>query len=357
MEPFRVVKPNISCQTLARVPHALIIAQIHLLVFHAAPQPLDNTWSKARPRPSRPTVSLRAAAAPCSLDWSTGPLVGVKDLRLALAQRLLQRLDTACTIQVIDTAQDRTYRRHQSITATRDTHPAASRTSVISALHTWLTRSTLTPRQRYGSLTWSAAGWLSRGLGSIAAHPICRSSRPTRIDRSPGAATGRHPPYPIERVADGASSHRISARCSRPRDGLVIQVPPPQTPPGAWAPQADLRVLGLYQRACLLTGEGHLFFSANPARLSPARCVDRAPPAALPPPWLPPPAGKPRGHLLQDHVLPLGDVHRMDPIGAANSWIVRSPRIASRATLALTSARCCRRCLVITARSSRAPPI
>jgi hypothetical protein len=51
---------------------------------------------------------------------------------------------------VNDNFQLSTNRLYQSITATRYTNPCAIRMYVMSVLHTWLTRSTSTPSNRYG---------------------------------------------------------------------------------------------------------------------------------------------------------------------------------------------------------------
>ena len=42
MQPFPVVKAKIPCQTLARVPHALVVLQIDLLIFDTPPQTLHK---------------------------------------------------------------------------------------------------------------------------------------------------------------------------------------------------------------------------------------------------------------------------------------------------------------------------
>ena len=51
---------------------------------------------------------------------------------------------------VTDSSQLSTNRLNQSITATRYTNPHAIRMYVMSVLHTWLTRSTVVPLNKYG---------------------------------------------------------------------------------------------------------------------------------------------------------------------------------------------------------------
>src|SRR6266480_2114350 len=89
MEPLLVVERNVSCHMLARVPHALVVSPIDLLICDRPPQPLhehvvqgpaaavhaDTDPSFLQPRRQLPTGELR-------------PLVGVEDLRLAPAQRV-----------------------------------------------------------------------------------------------------------------------------------------------------------------------------------------------------------------------------------------------------------------------------
>jgi len=51
---------------------------------------------------------------------------------------------------VLDTAHDRTYRLHQSITATQERNPPWSRIYVLSVLQTWFTGVLGPPRSQYG---------------------------------------------------------------------------------------------------------------------------------------------------------------------------------------------------------------
>src|SRR6185436_11339808 len=54
------------------------------------------------------------------------------------------------TSSVFDSRHDNTNRLYQSITAVRYMNPFGMGIYVISVLHTWFTRSMVTPRNRYG---------------------------------------------------------------------------------------------------------------------------------------------------------------------------------------------------------------
>ena len=183
------------------------------LRHHRATHP----WSRARPRPSlrlcTPPACRRAVNA-WLVNWAPG----------AVWQRSGRPPGQACSSAatphrpalVLDSAQDRTDRRHHSRTATTDTHPDHQRISVRAALHPWVIRVTGTPRQRDGSRACPAAGWLSRGLGERAANPICRrrtrwgcTAEPQRrrqavIRRTPAKGA----------AVSGSSSHRLRCRAS-----------------------------------------------------------------------------------------------------------------------------------------------
>jgi hypothetical protein len=96
--------------------------QIHLLVFDAAPQPLDE--HVVAPGAFAVHADRNAVVGEHAGEGRAGELrtlVGVEDLRLAvLGQRILQPSSTqnAASI-VIDTRQDRTRRLNQSITTAR----------------------------------------------------------------------------------------------------------------------------------------------------------------------------------------------------------------------------------------------
>src|SRR6267142_3054611 len=95
MEPFPMVKREIARQTVPSVPDRLIVSQIHLLVFYAAPQPLHTHVVQG------PTAAIHtdpdASFLQPGRERLTGeldPLVRIKNLWAPLPKRLLQRLDT-----------------------------------------------------------------------------------------------------------------------------------------------------------------------------------------------------------------------------------------------------------------------
>ena len=95
MEPLLVVERKVSCQMLARVPHALVVSQIDLLIFDAVPQPLHTHVIQGAAAAIR-TDSDSSFLQPrreC-LSRELDPLVCIEDLRASLLERPLQRLDT-----------------------------------------------------------------------------------------------------------------------------------------------------------------------------------------------------------------------------------------------------------------------
>ena len=52
MAPLGIVEPEVASQSGAGSGHRLVGVQIHLLVFHAAPQPLDEHIIDPAPLPS-----------------------------------------------------------------------------------------------------------------------------------------------------------------------------------------------------------------------------------------------------------------------------------------------------------------
>jgi len=77
-------------------------------------------------------------------------LVAVEDLRLTPRKACCSASTQNSTSIVTDSDQLRTNRLNQSITATKYRKPSAIRIYVISVLHTWSTRSTVVPLNKYG---------------------------------------------------------------------------------------------------------------------------------------------------------------------------------------------------------------
>src|SRR4029077_20520656 len=98
--PPTVVKSEVLANRSASLADAVVASQIHLLVFDAAPQPLDDDVVSPR------TLAVHADCD-AVLDQQAGErgarklraLVRVEYLRLAvLRQRLLQCLDAECRL-------------------------------------------------------------------------------------------------------------------------------------------------------------------------------------------------------------------------------------------------------------------
>ena len=80
--------------------------QVHLLVFHGAPQPLHEYVVSILPLPVH--ADLHAMVLQDMGELPAGelaPLVGVEHLRPTLPQRLLQGVDTEASFQVLDNRQ------------------------------------------------------------------------------------------------------------------------------------------------------------------------------------------------------------------------------------------------------------
>ena len=100
MEPLRMVQPNISCQTLARVPHALVVAPIHRLPWTTPPQALHPHVVQGAPA-ALPTEAHASLLQPrgTRLAGTRGAWVGGAALRPAPAAGLLPRLQTTPHVQ------------------------------------------------------------------------------------------------------------------------------------------------------------------------------------------------------------------------------------------------------------------
>ena len=95
-----VVEVEIAANRCAGLGYAVVGFEIHLLIFDAAPQPLDENVVAPRAfavHADRDAIFDQQAGERSASELRT--LVGVEDLRLAvLRQRLLQRLDAECRL-------------------------------------------------------------------------------------------------------------------------------------------------------------------------------------------------------------------------------------------------------------------
>ena len=119
--PAAIVEVKIPADGSTSFADAVVGAQIHLLVFDAAPEPLD----KHVVAPSAFTVhadgyAIAGERAGEGLASELRALVGVEYLRLAVArQGVLQRLDAERASIVIDSRHARTRRLNQSSATAR----------------------------------------------------------------------------------------------------------------------------------------------------------------------------------------------------------------------------------------------
>jgi hypothetical protein len=100
MGPILVIEPEIGRQTHHQFRNELIIFNVDILVFHTPPESLDEDVVPRTP----PTVTAHRdpgllQAAGVLPRRELRPQVGVEDLRLAVRQRLLRRLQTEPPVQ------------------------------------------------------------------------------------------------------------------------------------------------------------------------------------------------------------------------------------------------------------------
>src|ERR1017187_4067828 len=121
MRSAAIVEIEISADRVARLADALVGPQIHLLVFDAAPQSLDEHVIAPSPftvHADGDGVAGEHAGEGCAGELRA--LVGVEDFRPAVtSQSILQGLDAEGSSIVIDSRQDRTRRVAQSSTTAR----------------------------------------------------------------------------------------------------------------------------------------------------------------------------------------------------------------------------------------------
>ena len=116
-----IIKVQVAADRSAGVADAFVGPQIHLLVFNAAPKPLDEHIVP----PSAPAVHADGDLAfdQHASERHAGELaalIRVEDLRLAMAgESVLQRLDAECRLHRDRSRHDSTRRLNQSSTTAR----------------------------------------------------------------------------------------------------------------------------------------------------------------------------------------------------------------------------------------------
>jgi hypothetical protein len=137
-------------------------------------------------------------------------------------------------------------------------------------------------------------------------HGIALAAQPRRHPANTIKRRGRVLPVqqPHERHILGAGAHR-----------LIVQPRPGQAQQGTMTPQTEPRMVGLYQLPFRLNRDAQLFF--QPVELDfqlSNLLIERRLQRVLLLRLGATATGKDLGHLLQDHFLPLGDLHGMDPV-------------------------------------------
>ena len=100
MGPLVIVEPEVGAQLPLGLTGTGVSFQVHLLVFHRAPQPLHEDAVRVPPLPLHADLDPVVLKYPGELTaGELAALAGVEHLRPALPQRLCQRLDTEVRIQ------------------------------------------------------------------------------------------------------------------------------------------------------------------------------------------------------------------------------------------------------------------
>ena len=297
VQPRMVVKPKISCQSLARVPHAPVVSQIHLLLLDTPPQALDEHVVQG------PTAAIHTDPYPAGLQprgkllgGKLRSLVGVKNLRLAVGEGLVQRVET---------------KRHlhgdrdspgQHITAEPIHHGHQVDNARVQAdIRDIRAPHLIDPAHRHPAQQIGVNRPALRGLAEprlgidrLQTHSPQQPAHALMIDGIALAVQpGRHPANAIERcgrilfVQQPHQLHIFGA-CA---DRLIVPAPPGQAQQGALASETNLRMPRLHQLAFRLSGDTQLFFSTSPVRLSTARSAEIMPLSARPLPCSSPHGG------------------------------------------------------------------
>src|SRR5208283_1412668 len=100
MWPAAIVEVQVAADGSAGLADAVVGSQIHLLVFDATPQPLDEDI--VPPSPFAVHADRNAVVGEYAGECRAGELralVGIEDVRLAVpSQGILQRLDAECRL-------------------------------------------------------------------------------------------------------------------------------------------------------------------------------------------------------------------------------------------------------------------
>lgn len=272
-----MIQPAVSGQTAARGPRALIVSPRHLLVRDAPPPPLHKDVVK------RSAAAIHADPHP-ALRQPLGeghtrqrrPWIGSENLRSASWSGLVQRLQTKRHVHgdrdgpgphLPAAPIDHRHARHK---ARGEADRGASRTpDLIDPAHR-------DPPSAIGG-DRVARGWLAQpGLGIDGLQPHL-PPQPTGVLGINAIALApqpsRHPAYPITRRR---GIWRVQSAHQRPilgtlADRLIVHARPCPPQQRALPAETHRGRLGLTERPFRLHGQGQLFFSASPARLSAGR--------------------------------------------------------------------------------------
>ncbi len=183
----------------------------------------------------------------------------------------------APTARGIDTAHDRTERRHPSLTATRELTPPWSRRDVMSVRQTWLPRVRGTPRSPYGEPRCAAAPDAGVGWDSS---PRCPSSAAT----APPVGAARERLGSVPRQASDARHTTACPSMASPATAATSEALPAPPAPGSQRVSGAARPGHTAARYSSVAGQARAtpagppgarpaFFSSSPTQLGVARFV------------------------------------------------------------------------------------